>query len=150
MSLIFFSIGKLCLQNYKRRLQSQRCFLRYFPICKKESQYARSNGCIKQYVRNLFSELTKSYGVSIAGYVSVCVQIYCVGFRCFTTFFGLHGHLQVCMIFYFHMLEGFCFAAFFSFFHVVTLKMEQRSRILQAYENKIYYTLEDGYVHRNM
>jgi hypothetical protein len=30
----------------------------------------------------------------------------------FTTCFGLHGHLQVCRIFYFHMLEGFCFAAF--------------------------------------
>jgi hypothetical protein len=45
--------------------------------------------------------------------VSVCVQLYCVGFHCFTTCFGLHGHLQVCTIFYFHMLEGFCFAAFF-------------------------------------
>jgi hypothetical protein len=30
----------------------------------------------------------------------------------FTTCFGLHGHLQVCKIFYFCMLEGFCFAAF--------------------------------------
>jgi hypothetical protein len=30
----------------------------------------------------------------------------------FNTCFGPHGHLQVCRIFYFHMLEGFCFAAF--------------------------------------
>jgi hypothetical protein len=42
----------------------------------------------------------------------------------FTTCFGLHGHLQVCSIFYFHMLGGFCFAAFFYLFsHVVTLCM---------------------------
>jgi hypothetical protein len=27
---------------------------------------------------------------------------------------------------------------------------KQRSRILQAYENKIYYTLENGHVVRNM
>jgi hypothetical protein len=39
-----------------------------------------------------------------------------------TTRFGLHGHLQVWRIFYFHMLEGFWFAAFFCLFsHVVTL-----------------------------
>jgi hypothetical protein len=54
--------------------------------------------------------------VSIAGYISVCVQLYCVGFHCFTTCFGLHGHLQVCRIFYFHMLERFCFAVFSTFF----------------------------------
>jgi hypothetical protein len=34
--------------------------------------------------------------------------------------FGLHGHLQVCRIFHFHMLEGFCFAAFlFTWSHSV-------------------------------
>jgi hypothetical protein len=54
--------------------------------------------------------------MSIAGYVSVCMQLYFVGFHCFTTCFGLHGHLQECRIFYFHMLEGFCFAAFFPAF----------------------------------
>jgi hypothetical protein len=43
--------------------------------------------------------------MGIAGYVSVCMQRYCVGFHCFTTCFGLHGHL-----FYFHMLEGFFYA----------------------------------------
>jgi hypothetical protein len=42
----------------------------------------------------------------------------------FTTCFDLDGHLQVCRIFYFHMLVGFCFAAFFlPFFHVVTVCM---------------------------
>jgi hypothetical protein len=47
-------------------------------------------------------------------------------FRCFTTCFGLHGHLQLSRIFYFHMLGGFCFAAFFLLlFHVVTLCMFQ-------------------------
>jgi hypothetical protein len=54
--------------------------------------------------------------MGIAGYVFVWVQLYCVGFHCFTTCFDLHGHQQVCRIFYFHMLEGFCFAAFFAFF----------------------------------
>jgi hypothetical protein len=49
--------------------------------------------------------------LGIAGYVSICVQLYCVGFHCLSLRFGLHGHLQVCRIFYFHMLEGFCFAA---------------------------------------
>jgi hypothetical protein len=48
--------------------------------------------------------------MGIAGYVSVCEQLYCVGFHCFNTGFGLHGHLQGCRIFYFHMLEGFYFA----------------------------------------
>jgi hypothetical protein len=57
------------------------------------------------------TKVTSSLGT--AGYFSVCVQLYCVGFHCFTTRFGLHGHLQVCRIFYFHMLEGFSFAAFF-------------------------------------
>jgi hypothetical protein len=51
--------------------------------------------------------------MGIAGYVSVYVQLYCVGFHCFTICFGLYGHLQVCSIFYFHMLEGFCFTVFF-------------------------------------
>jgi hypothetical protein len=54
--------------------------------------------------------------MGIADYVSVCVQLYCIGFHCFTTYFGLHGYLQVCRIFYFHMLEGFCFTAFFCLF----------------------------------
>jgi hypothetical protein len=62
--------------------------------------------------------------VRVAGNVSVCVQLYCVGFHCFTTCFSLHGHLQVSRIFHFHMLEELCFAAFFMlFFHVVTLCM---------------------------
>jgi hypothetical protein len=44
--------------------------------------------------------------MGFAGYVSVCVQLYCVGFHCFTTCFGLHGHLRVYRIFYVHVLEG--------------------------------------------
>jgi hypothetical protein len=86
--------------------------------------------------------------MAFAGYVSVCVQLYCVGFHClslhvsaytaifkcvgallcwfslsFTTYFGLYSHLQVCRIFYFHIHEGFCFDATFLpfFFHLVTL-----------------------------
>jgi hypothetical protein len=82
------------------------------------------------------------------------------------------------------MLEGFCFAAFLSFFFTFTFVLLQadkntrkettkitkenstektqmetcrvwsrekkKGRILQAYENKISYTLEDGHVGRNM
>jgi hypothetical protein len=32
-----------------------------------------------------------------------------------TTYFGLHGHLQVCKILYFFSPEGICFAAFVAF-----------------------------------
>jgi hypothetical protein len=43
--------------------------------------------------------------MGIAGYVSVCVQLYYVDFHSFTTCFGLHGHLQVCRIFIFVFLN---------------------------------------------
>jgi hypothetical protein len=43
---------------------------------------------------------------------SVCM-LYCLSLHRFTICFGLHGHPQVCRIFYFHMREGFCFAASF-------------------------------------
>jgi hypothetical protein len=65
---------------------------------------------------SIISTLNFLESMRIAGYDSVCVQLYCVSFHCFTTCFGLHGHRQMCRIFYFHMLEGFCFAAFFAFF----------------------------------
>jgi hypothetical protein len=46
------------------------------------------------------------------------VQRYCrwftvlhLGSHFDTTCFGLHGHLRVCMMFYFHIPEGICFAA---------------------------------------
>jgi hypothetical protein len=58
--------------------------------------------------------------MGIAGYVSVWVQLYCVGFHCFTTCFGLHGHLQVCRIFIFICLKDsalLLFSAFFSCGH---------------------------------
>jgi hypothetical protein len=43
--------------------------------------------------------------MGFAGYVSFCVQLYCVGFHCFTACFGLHGHLHVCRIFIFICLK---------------------------------------------
>jgi hypothetical protein len=51
--------------------------------------------------------------MDITGYVSVCSAQLCWFSLSFTTCFGLRGHLQVCRIFYFHILEGFCLAAFF-------------------------------------
>jgi mannitol-specific phosphotransferase system IIBC component len=38
-----------------------------------------------------------------------------VAFSCYTTCFGLRGHLQVCMMFNFYIPEGICFAAFVTF-----------------------------------
>jgi hypothetical protein len=77
--------------------------------------------------------------MGIADYVSFCMQLYCVGFHCLTTCFGLHGHLQVWRIFYFRMLEGFCFTAFFlPFFHVVTLHV---FHLLGGLNMRYYYFL---------
>jgi hypothetical protein len=64
--------------------------------------------------------------MGFAGYVSVCVQLYCVGFPLsFTTCFGLHGHLQVCdsSIFIFIYLRILLrwFLVCCPFFYVVTL-----------------------------
>jgi hypothetical protein len=61
--------------------------------------------------------------MGFAGYVSVCVQLYCVGFHSFTACFGLHGHLQVFTIFYIHLLEGICFAGFFSRDHTLHISI---------------------------
>jgi hypothetical protein len=51
------------------------------------------------------------------GYCKLCFRLHanllCWVSPSFTICFGQHGHLQVCMILYFHMLEGICFAAFF-------------------------------------
>jgi hypothetical protein len=54
--------------------------------------------------------------MGFAGYVSVCVQLYCVGFHCFTTCFGLHGHLQVCRIFLFSYASKILLRCFFCLF----------------------------------
>jgi hypothetical protein len=43
--------------------------------------------------------ISNSYSMGIAGYVSVCVQLYCMSvFTVLHTCFGLRGHLQVCRI----------------------------------------------------
>jgi hypothetical protein len=68
--------------------------------------------------------------MGFAGYVAVCVQLYC---RCFlvlhlvvtvyTTCFGLHGHLQVCRIFLlsYSWRNLLRWVFFCLFLHVVTL-----------------------------
>jgi hypothetical protein len=50
--------------------------------------------------------------IRIAGYVSVCVQVYCV--IVFTVSLNVSAYMAIfkCRIFYFHMLEGFCFFFF--------------------------------------
>jgi hypothetical protein len=58
--------------------------------------------------------------VLFSGYCRLCFRLRAASLcwfpLSFTTCFGLHSHLQVCRIFYFHMLEGFCFAVFSAFF----------------------------------
>jgi hypothetical protein len=63
--------------------------------------------------------------MGIAGYVTVCLQLYCVSCHCLTLHVSAYMTIFKCVgYFYFHVLEGFSFAAFFlPFFHVVTLCM---------------------------
>jgi hypothetical protein len=77
--------------------------------------------------------------MGFAGYITVCVQLYCVSFHRLSLHVSAYMAIFKCVgYFYFHMSEGFYFAAFFlsySFRHV---------------KIKISYTLEDGHVRRNM
>jgi hypothetical protein len=61
--------------------------------------------------------------MGISGYVSFCVQLYCVGFQCLSLHVSAYMAIFKCEgYFYFHMPEGFSFAGFFfALFQVVTL-----------------------------
>jgi hypothetical protein len=87
-----------------------------------------------------------------------------------TTCFGLHGHLQVCMMFHFYIPEGRQAGKHAhknketnektqqkktneNVHSVTTCKkgqQKQRSRFLQEYKSETSYTPEDGHVGRNM
>jgi hypothetical protein len=72
--------------------------------------------------------------MGFAGYVSICVQLHCVGFHCLSPHVSAYMAIFMCVeYFYFHMPQGFCFAAFFSAFF-------SRGHTLHvsicAYENK--------------
>jgi hypothetical protein len=55
--------------------------------------------------------------MGFAGYVSVCVQLCCVGFHYISLHVSAYMAIFRCVgYFYFHMPEGFCFAAFFCLF----------------------------------
>jgi hypothetical protein len=56
-----------------------------------------------------------------------------------TTCFGLHGHLQVCKIFYFLVLKEHG-----------TKATKAAKQIPSGLKSKISYTPEDGHVRRNM
>jgi hypothetical protein len=60
----------------------------------------------------------------------------------FATCFGLHGHLQVCRIFYFHMPEGFCFAAFLV--HCLSLHVSAYMAIFKCVGYFIFICLKDS------
>jgi hypothetical protein len=80
---------------------------------------------------------------------SACSFIVCCFPLSFTTCFGLHGHLQVCRIFYFDMLEGFYFAAFTVFCSLgytlyisicvfsLTLEKKEKHQWLQAFQSYV-------------
>jgi hypothetical protein len=52
--------------------------------------------------------------VGFAGYVTVCVQLYCVSFHCLSLHVSAYMAIFRCAgYFYFHMSEGFCFAALY-------------------------------------
>jgi hypothetical protein len=83
--------------------------------------------CFVQWVLQVMFPSTCSFivfcSMGIAGYVSFCVQLYCV-----CSMEWKHAECD----------------------HVKKRQKKYRSRILQAYENKTSYTLEDGHVGRNM
>jgi hypothetical protein len=55
--------------------------------------------------------------MGIAGYVSVCVQLYCVGFHCLSLYVSAYMAIFKCAgYFMLYMLEGFCFAVLFCLF----------------------------------
>jgi hypothetical protein len=55
--------------------------------------------------------------MSFAGYVNVCVQLYCVSCHCLTLHVFAYMAIFRCVVyFYFHMSEGICIAGFFAFF----------------------------------
>jgi hypothetical protein len=72
---------------------------------------------------NMYYILAFCCAVMFNGFCRLCFRLraalLCWFSVSFTTCFGLHGHLHVCRIFYFHMLEGFCFAVFFSRGHTL-------------------------------
>jgi hypothetical protein len=52
--------------------------------------------------------------MTFAGYVSVCVQLYCVNCHCLTLHVSAYMAIfRRVIYFYFHMFEGICFAVFF-------------------------------------
>jgi hypothetical protein len=57
------------------------------------------------------------FEVMLPSACSFIVDVHCLtfSFTLYTTCFGLHGHLQVCMMFYFYIPEGICFAVFVEF-----------------------------------
>jgi hypothetical protein len=59
------------------------------------------------------TELVLAMG--FAGYVTVCVQLYCVSCHCLTLRISTYMAIFKCVgYFFFHIPEGICFAGFFS------------------------------------
>jgi hypothetical protein len=55
--------------------------------------------------------------MGFAGYITVCVQLYCVSCHCLTLHVSAYMAIFKCVrYFYFHISEGIFFAGFFAFF----------------------------------
>jgi hypothetical protein len=54
------------------------------------------------------SQTTNLNSMSIAGYVSICVQLYCVGFHCLSLHVSAYMAVFKCEGYLFYMLGEFC------------------------------------------
>jgi hypothetical protein len=84
--------------------------------------------------------------LSFSGFCRICYRLraalLCWISLSFTKCIGLQGHLQVCRIFYFHMLKGFCFAAFWV--HCLSLHVSAYMAIFMRVGYFIFICLKDS------
>jgi hypothetical protein len=95
-----------------------RCLLKTFDARLNRSEPEYDDSCVEIYPRTPLIALVCS-ATTLASILYFSILLHCIVQSVslsFTTGVGIRGHLQVCKIFHFHMLEGFCFAASFSAF----------------------------------
>jgi hypothetical protein len=78
--------------------------------------------------------------LDFAGYVTVCVQLYCVSFHCLSLHVSAYIAIFRCLgYFYFHMYEEICFAAFFFLPFFSSWSHSARFRLWSGLNMKYYY-----------
>jgi hypothetical protein len=84
--------------------------------------------------------------MGFAGYVTVCVQLYCASCHCLTLHVSAYMAIFRCVgYFYFHTPEGICFADFFVFFFV-TIVTNTHARNKKINEEKQHRKNANGNV----